>query len=76
MGGDAEGKVIAGEVSFLSVWPGKGGRGGEYCCGGCGRWRERKFIQHRWVGKGALGALKGALLRAVQGSAGVGDTGG
>lgn len=78
LGGGAEGKAVAGEV-FLLGWSGKGG--GEYCGGGCGKWREGlvlRIIQRWWAAKGECGAvwgaLKGALLKAVQGSAGVGDT--
>jgi hypothetical protein len=49
LGGDAEGKAVAGKVSFLSEWSGQGDR--EYRSGGCGRWREQlgsRIILCRW----------------------------
>jgi hypothetical protein len=46
LGVDAEGKAVAGEVSFLSVWPGKGveNRG----CGRSREWFESRTILGRW----------------------------
>jgi hypothetical protein len=78
---DAEGKAVAGEVPFLSVWPGKGAEniivevvvGGASglsrapSCGGGGRGGRLE---------GRLRVLNGTLWKAVQGPGGVGDAGG
>lgn len=73
LGGDAEGKVVAGDRSFVSVRFGKGGR--EYCSGGCGRreWLGSRIIDDPASVRGEVrqfGGVKESVVESCTGPCG------